>query len=314
MAVDYPKQLFCIWGGKKSSLSATFELVAPKKEGNTPPLEMHEGNLSRFALTLLDTSTGSTKSFIANIPAHDIDVIYAKTYVALTKNALYLPVKAPKPQTEESADVGFEEEYSLCYTQQIRVGTFAGKTPAEILLSDGSQKEKLQSTQNWLEENLSKYPNNAQTIEAIKQAIMLYDIGELHPRKAPSNVVEMPDNQGNYTVYHREFKSTRRTNSKGYRLCYNIDISMQQGMRYPWLVTITNYFSPQKGDTVDQKICEDKQVAKIRITDDDWLAAIGIMKRSQMFFELINFQPLFRRAEELTKKQIEDYNNSKMSS
>lgn len=48
--IQYSKQIFCVWGGNQSSLSATFDLQKPKETGAVPPLQMHEGNLSRFTL------------------------------------------------------------------------------------------------------------------------------------------------------------------------------------------------------------------------------------------------------------------------
>lgn len=285
--ISYPKQIFCVWGGNQSSLSATFDLQKPKETGAVPPLQMHEGNLSRFTLTLLDTSTGATLPFIANIPATDIPVISKKTDIALLLKEQYAPA-------ENSSSL------SDCYTQKLRFGKFKGKTPAEVLLSDPSVKSEMEGTRDLLQKNVEKYPANKMLVNAIDEAIMLFEAGELQEQNAKSNV------QNSMTIYHKEYKSTRRANPKGLYLCYNISVVCQYDMDYSWQIRIDNYFAPSVNGKIDHKKAEGRKSASIRLTDDDWALCVNQFESLKNMYEAKCFPELLERADTTAKRQAEE--------
>lgn len=283
--VEYPKQIFCIWGGNQSSLSATCELQEPKKTGIVAPLELHEGNLSRYVLTLLDTSTGATIPLIANIPARDVSIISKKTDIAMFMKESYAP--------EGDTNV------SLCYTEEIKFGRCKGKTPASALYEDPGIRSDLEKTKKLLMDNVAKYPSNQRQIDAIEEAILLLDTGELNaePPKANKNKME---------IYDRKFKPTRRKNAKGYFLCYNVNITCHFDMDYAWTVTVENYYAPNVDGKIDHKQAENRKKGIIRIKDDEWAVCVCQFEDIKHMFETVWFKDLYKRAIELNQQQIEE--------
>lgn len=284
MALQYPKQIFCVWGRNHSSLSATFELVAPKETGGTPPLQMHEGNLSRFLVTLLDTSTGTTVPFMANIPATDVPILSKKTDIALF--------------TKSQFSTKNTEDLPQCYSTKIRFGKFKDMSPAEVLLKDSDARKDLLYSKKLLEDNIDKYPKNKEIISAIDEAVLLLDAGELRPATT--------DISGQFEVYRRRCKSTRRANASGLFLCYNVSVVCQFGMNYPWLVSIDNYFAPSVNGKIDHEKAQGYKNASIRLSDDDWVYVLSQFENEKMMFEMIRFPELLKRANALALQQAEE--------
>lgn len=289
--VDYPKQICIVWGGNNSSLSATFELMAPKETGSVAPLQMHEGNLSRFMLTLLDTSSGATIPLIGNIPATDVPVLTKKTDIAMF-------LKEQNKQLPEQV----EKDKDICYTQELKFGKYKGKTPAAVLLENADAKEELISHKAFLKQNVAKYPANQTQMDAIDNAIMLFDVGELKsdPVKPQST------SHNNMVVYDKKFKSTRRKNAKGLFLCYNINITCHYHMNYPWVVTIENYYAPSINGKIDHKNATDHHKASLRISDDDWSYMVSQFENLKKMYENTQFSSLLERANLLVQQQIEE--------
>lgn len=285
--IQYPKQIFCVWGGNQSSLSATFDLQKPKETGAVPPLQMHEGNLSRFTLTLLDTSTGATLPFIANIPATDIPVMSKKTDIALLLKTQYIPVEK-------------DSSLSDCYIQKLRFGKFKGKTPAEVLLSEPTAKSDMETTRDLLQKNIEKYPANRILVNAIDEAIMLFEAGELKEQKTKDTT------RDSMTIYHKEYKSTRRANPKGLYLCYNVSVDCQFNMDYPWQIRIDNYYAPSVNGKIDHKKAEGRKSASIRLMDDDWLLCISQFENLKNLYESRCFSELLERADATARRQAEE--------
>ena len=290
--IQYPKQIFCVQGGNQSSLSATFDLQKPKETGAVPPLQMHEGNLSRFTLTLLDTSTGATLPFIANIPATDIPVMSKKTDIALLLKAQYVPAEN-------------KSSLSDCYIQKLRFGKFKGKTAAEVLLSDPTAKSDMESTRDLLQKNVEKYPANKVLVNAIDEAIMLFEAGELKEQSTQNTA------QSSMTIYHKEYKSTRRANPKGLYLCYSISVDCQFDMDYSWQIKIDNYFAPSVSGKIDHKKAEGRKSASIRLTDDDWALCVSQFENLKNLYESKCFPELLERADATARRQAEEAKTKK---
>ena len=190
------------------------------------------------------------------------------------------------------------DELPQCYSTKIRFGKFKDKSPAEILLKDPEARKDLLYNKQMLEENLAKYPKNQEIISAIDEAILLLDAGELHPVAV--------DISGQFEVYKRRCKSTRRANPKGLFLCYNVSVVCQYGMNYPWLVSIENYFAPSVNGKIDHEKAQGFKNASIRLSDDDWVYVLSQLENEKMMFEMIRFPTLLKRANDIARLQAEE--------
>ena len=91
---------------------------------------------------------------------------------------------------------------SKAYTVKFFLGEFRGKTPAQVLMENQANKDKLLAQKTQLSANLSRYPRNQDQIDAIDEAISLLESGALKvetpmPKPAPVKEevkkVEMPN-------------------------------------------------------------------------------------------------------------------------
>ena len=214
--IKYPRQVGSIKRSKKV-LGIDAELHLPTEEEilNTPPLAMHSG-YSRFEVSLIDKDQDAVA--VANIPANDVFYIKQKTEIAMDRivDAQYVKRTA----------TAVSKPKSIAYTQQIMADkNFKGKTPAEILINTPENKELLIRTRDWLSANLSKYPRNKPQIDAINEALDLFDTGMLSSEDA----AEYADTyESMITVYDSGSKFKTKKNEKGFNLVYDIKITCEQ--------------------------------------------------------------------------------------
>lgn len=285
--VDYPKQVCCFWA-EKVSLDARCELVAPSEEDNIPPLEFHKGNISRFVITLLDRKSGVVVPVSANIPGSEVRAIMEKMRIALIKKALYVPSAA--------------DQKSPAYTTVMRNGIFEGKTPAEILLEDANNRQKLMKQREWLAKNLKQYPGNKKQIAAIDAAIELQEIGELAAQKSDPNGAE---------VYARSHKHGRKSDTNGYYHCFDIAMRCNFEMTYAWSVKIINYDAKLKKSSkgtsvIDESTIRNRKSSSINLSDDDFISFIGDLDDMVRMFKQSNYAMLMKRANQMSKQQYQE--------
>lgn len=165
------------------------------------------------------------------------------------------------------------------------------------MLKHPEDRDDLENNKKLLADNLAKYPKNQELISAIDEAILMLDAGELKPMTSKTN--------GSFEVYNCRYKSTRRKNPKGLYLCYNVSIKCQFGMKYPWLVSIDNYFAPSESGKVNHEHAESFKSASIRLNDADWVYCLSQFENGKKMFELINFPELLKRANQIAREQAE---------
>lgn len=285
--VEYPKQIFCVWGNNVS-MDAAFNLCTPFEQNGTPPLELHEGALSRFTLTLLDRRSGTTVPFSVNVAAKDISVLQEKMRIALI-------LKESKASEEEAP-------LPIAYTTIIMIGSCANRTPADVLLENPENKTELLKARKWLVENMAKYKKNKEQVAAIDNALELLQVGELKPRNGGS---------GSMVIYEREMKTSRAVDANGYYTGSDIVITCYFGKKYPWRVQITNYKTKKKLDASDKTIVDaqtikDKKSAAINLSDDDFIFCVTRMREIVELYQAQEFHALYKRAMAESKKQAMD--------
>ena len=124
------------------------------------------------------------RSLIANLPIEDIPSIrkrseYAGAEIFRLKHSIQ-----PAASTDE--DTAAEDTPLPAAFTKLKMGSFAGKTPGDLLL-EAADAEKVKASLiqqiSFLGKNLDRYPQNQSQIDAINDAINAYDIGILEEMK-----------------------------------------------------------------------------------------------------------------------------------
>lgn len=281
--MKYPRQIYSIKRSKKtetsvtkSTLSVDMKLYLPEEDDS--PMEMHAG-YSLFSITLINVNGTQKIAPHANFPIKDTRYISQKTEWCNTKLWDYTYSKQSEQTTNNN---------SPAYSCKI-AGKFNQKTPVEILLEKGDNgKKELELHCSWLKEHGSeKYAKiNQAQIEAIQEGIELYNNHSIN-----SNVAKTvtPD----VILYDSGRKFFRSEQKDGLFKCYQIKITFNAGMNYPYLVSIHNSYNTVT--ILPDKTCriggENKfpQTANIRLTAVEWTSLIEVLNARLNQFEIANF-------------------------
>ena len=323
MGIEYPKQVFCQWGNKVN-VNCEFGFEIADEKSGIPPMQMHKGNLSRFPITIIDVSKGSPRVVTGNIPWTDISGIREKTRRAgiLIDQARYgmlnhasasaiAPAQAPQPAS--SAEGQTPENTGFAYSTVFRFGPFNGKSPAQVLM-EGVAQEKLLSTKAFLERNLTSYPENANVMKGIDEAIALQKTGKLTSNTSAvvetavpvaSAVAAPAQGLAPYIVYERQYKNKKPFDEQ-FRTVYGIKIecSLTPG-KYPWKLSINNCMAPGRINsqgvwTPVMEKARDKLTLSINLSDDAWIESADIMYRRLCQFEQDQFRGQYERLKKLS--------------
>ena len=286
MELKYPNQVYAI-KRKDKTLAVDAQLFTPTEGEQVSPLEIHSG-LSRFVFTIVDKSNGKTITPTANIPATEIAYLKEKTKLAMS---LLL-----KEDTKETPSDDNSFSNSPAYTVKLSDKKFKGQTPAEILLASESNKAELERIRGWLKDNLARYPGNAAQIQAIEQAITLYEIGELVKSENAQT-----DNSP-IELYATEYKFKRTQDENGRNLIYKISVMCTPGNRYPFAINISNCYAPVESGTNGQKrvkMSEAVNVTKssLLVTEKEWYSLIDRVATTLKLFEDMHFKDMFEIAQ-----------------
>ena len=289
----YPKQLFCVWGNNVS-LDATCELVAPRNDGDTPPLQMHEGNMSRFVFTILNHTSNPPTALKTNIPATDIPYLEHMVEAAFRKKESMKAEPAVPVETKNT---------SPAYTTVIPFGKFKGTTPASALLANANNKTELTGTAQFMRSNASKYPANLKIAEAIEEAVRLFDSGKLSVESSAAAAVP----ESTMVVYKEDIHYGRSATADGYREVTGIEIVCNLRNRYPWTVKISSLEAPVNKSSDGKSVPElskarNRKNASINLSDKDWLMIMNRLRRTVEMFEEKNFNAMFTRADDIARQ------------
>ena len=293
--VRYPRQ---IYSAKRDTviLGVDNYLSRPDKSDSVPPLEMHSP-FSRFVVTIIDKSGAETKTPKANIPAGDVPGI-----VQISKLVMLEKMRYESSGTDEAAST-----LSAAYTQQILVGGFRGRTPADILLENPGDKDKLLNTRKFLADKADKYASNKKQVEAIDDAIAQLEAGTLKKQAGAKR-------SGVVHIYDVDHKYMRDTNELGHRLFYSMSIVCLFGNNYPWEVTIENVFAPglpgPKGGLVPN-MEEKSSVTKctFRMSDMEWAQLVNRLDADIRYFEGSCYVALYREALRIENNRRKAYSS-----
>ena len=174
-----PKEFVTIFSGNENNRAAlAVESLFGKADpyDKCPPQQIYSNKYSRYNFTIISQKTAKS----ANMPVSDLADVKARTEFIRTK--LY------EMEMNPGANAGSNAPMSIAYTQRFLAGEFKGKTPAEVLLENTENQEKLNQQYQMLKTNLDKYPNNKKIMDAIVEAASLFKAGKLEKKSSNSCV------------------------------------------------------------------------------------------------------------------------------
>ena len=299
----YPRQIAVIKRKKLTlSIEANFELagVAHNSRGEeyvVPPLTGH-GPRSCFKWTLIDTSGVTAIYPSANIPFDDVATFSKRVDAVIQRNILL-----------DSKTIKKEDSRSPAYTVKLRMREFKGRTPASILLEDGTKKEQLLNVVQYLRgqgENSRYREANEQQINAIEEAVSFLEKGILSEEAAEN---------GSIVIYNIPQKILENRPAKGetkeHYFVYSFKIECLSGYEYPWQIQIHNSYckiKKMKNETI-QTIPETailKASSSIMLTDYEMGYIKDQIVKRKTNFEQAYFPKMFKESVE-QERMLREY-------
>ncbi len=271
--------------------------VKASQECTENPFEYHAG-YSRFTVVLIRKEEGKGKTIVtANIPAKDdADRIIARTKAC--ENILAM-AEYNKPAAVAETTSDEVAKTSPAYTVTMTTGSMKGKTPAQVLIEDPANRKKLIEQYKFLQEKITQYPKNQLQLDAIKDAVKLFDAGNLNASAAGETE---SSGERSITVYEAKFKPLRSTlDDKGTVLVYSVTIRCTPGRNYPYEFIVKNsrcswdgqVAHPQTGDPYDE--------VTIYLPEDKWVGIVSDMERQLSAFTTYNYGKQSKKAEEANR-------------
>lgn len=271
---NYPKQCF-VAKRKENCFYIDDNLQAPKTTeyqangGSYQPFYLHS-HWSKFKFNILKYETKT--SCVANIDPDEIENIVVKTNVA---NYLHITHK------EETS----ENKVGAAYTVIITGGLDAikGKTPAQSLLENPvGNWPALQKQYEFLAKNVQKYPKNQEQMDAIVEAMNLYNDGKL----TADNISVSTNKMNLYEMV--KIPDADYPDKNGNVSYVKVSVDCLLGSAYPIVVSIQNAkvkLLPGAGMNIDTNSFVDNKRMEFKLSMAEWNRAVKIMKESLADFE-----------------------------
>ena len=229
-------------------LEPHFSVAKANPEGRTdpePPLRIFN-KFSRWIITIIDTTDGDHKAVSHNLSMNRHRYEYDHLAAAIQDGiSLELPYLYGVKVSSESLETG------PAYTTKLHLFPYKGKTPAEVLLSEGNTgREKLiDMYNNKLSPNVNQYPGNQAQMDAIQAAVILYDKNELKKENVTAQRITLYESQSKPNPYKKDRNTDGNTNN-GKDLSNvavtELNLYLYHGDRSPFELEIQNYNAPCK--------------------------------------------------------------------
>ena len=290
MILKNPKECFCLQ--QRQTFFVLNELTAPECKDGSEPLTLHHNTFSRFKFVIINADKKATTS---NIPVSAIPEILET--VKMKNFSRFMPMPVQDKKVSDTEDLS----NSIAYTTIISAGTLKGKSPAGALLENPNANKKMLLNQvDWLQKHLAQYPRNQVQIDAINEALRLFDAGKLTTQSAPSQPVERTDNE----IYKSGMRPLiRRKNKNGKTCVYERKISWIPGSEQPVEIEIKNYFAPfvkRENGLLNVMAKEKEEEIKnvFPLTINEWLWLDHILNAQMRTFEDMNAARLYKIAKD----------------
>ena len=283
--IEYPEQIYK-YAKTDKTLGIDAKLFAANTDAGQSPLEMHAG-FSRFVFTILSKSPSGKYEFVtANLRPDDLALMQMETEIAIKK------------LTEKSLEK--KSSLSIAYTTTFVMGEFKGKTPADVLLEDGSEtkKNKLLEYKKQLLANIAKYPRNKGQADAIDDAIHLLETGNLTAEGVTSQTMD---------IYRADIRAphANEKDNEGYTDVYSFSIVCDLTKNYPFAVNILNAKAKVTANangtiTPNMSTAKNKKEFSVLLTKSEWAKALSRMVKTTDLFEQSIFDRMLKIAKDNT--------------
>ena len=288
---------------EQKTLAFSANLAVPGESDKNTPLQ-HPG-YSRFTVTIIDKTSGSTIFPHANIPQSDISVIWAKKNGVVSARTMYEMLgshntTAAPAASGASSSTGAEDPV-------LGFGRYKGKTVSQAVAEMTAEECRNQAA--FFKSNVDRYPRNQVFIDAFERAAREK---EGDSSEEPAEKTSSPAATGfgsamsGVTLYEQKHKFLRSTaDEKGNVLVYSISIKYNPAMRYPYVVAIENGYAPiteRESGAFNVKESEmvNKQSASIFLTADEAEAVIDRLYAVSQNFDAAMFAGQYRKAKALS--------------
>ena len=266
----YPKEIYS--ETREQTFCVIDALVKSKGTDGSEPLKIYDSIFSRFDLTIINKEKRFATYFISIDEFPNIREMSKIAYAEEIHRRLY-----GKGEGEATS--------SPAYTTKFKMGNYAGKPPAEIILTEGP--EGVQRQMNFLENSVRQNPryerNNRPVINACQDALNLYAAGKLVKDTVTSHLVlfSMPFAFAN--VHKRRPDGTCRTRQMDIRWNFGEAEPVQITIMNCWAPTTKRADSPLETPVLGQ--AKDKVVNVFRMTASKWMKCIDAMETDKRLFE-----------------------------
>lgn len=188
------------------------------------------------------------------------------------------------------------------YTVVMKSGKLKGKTPIAALNEDPRNYDVLVGQREWLEKNLSKYPANQSQIDAIIEALELFEAGDI------GDEAESDAETVTYLVYEAPCKNIKPLDEDGRHTIYQISIKYIAGNNLPFKVEVMNCFAPvdtKKGNEIVMSKAVKKKTISMALSEDEWYTLIDAMMTQKKMFEAMTYPEQLKLAEKISKEARE---------
>ena len=262
MSLKNPKECFCLQ--QQQTFFVLNELTPSTCEDGSEPLTFHHETFSRFRFVIINKDK---RAATANIPVSELPGIFEeiknknllkkmnsdenKMMRALKFNAKALQklvhkVIGTQQDGEKPASAAIDTN-SPAFKLAIGSGTLKGKTPVGALLENPEiNKKMLENQVVWLKQHLAQYPKNQLQIDAITQALDLFNKGLLNKETANTAAESVQASaEDKDVVWKTGFRPLiRRKLDNGKSFVYEIKICWHEDLPKPVEIEIRNYYAP----------------------------------------------------------------------
>lgn len=342
-ASKYPKDVYTAMTSTKT-FSVRGELFPCSAFADDPkdassPYKVYNETFSRFIFTVINKSPDGKKTYPSgNISVNEIpDIIRAsetaKTIESMLSIPLFSMLYGIMEETNSSTEKIICGLQNLFYfvkngklkpkkdgaKQQelpsgdkarnvvIRLGPpqVKGKTPWAALAEDPANKERLLTHAEFLKKNLGKYPKNQEEIDAINEAVVLFDHGKLANESGEPVVPTSRKNitSGTIKLYGATPRTLiRKADENGFCPVYEISAEWHLGDNFPVEFTVKNYRAPYRRNengtiNPDRSKATDIVSNNFRLTSAQWFDCLYKIRTHMRRFEDIWAKKQFDEAE-----------------
>ena len=273
---------------RKQTFYVESNLTSPLDNGESgSPFNIYGKSYARYKFVAINENK---KCATANIKVDEMIALIEKSRICYRKATEELMFGS---NSNNAADT----KLSIAYTVKYPHGSYKGKSPAQVLLEEG--REALEKNKKFLLVNVSKFPNNQKIIDAIDDALVLDDLGQLSAESANS----VKQNVNSATLYSAEMRPlVRKVREDGKTFIYEVSVKWELGNNYPVVIRVRNYYAPVeklpdgrlnvKKSEYDKNSLIDNSFA---MSADEWLNVIYRIDANMKQFEMLQAKSIFER-------------------